>query len=175
MLPGRKDLHRHPGTHPFRRPREYLRFQQRRRFFDRRRLLPAAIPYRYRDKPVDWFKVYLQGQDAQEWNSDRPDIPGTLGAEGDDNFDLRQAYVQIGPKAFNVTLGRQVLAYGDERLIGPGEWNNITKTWDAARLQFVQPKFSVDLFAGSVVNIYRDSFDLSDLFNGSETHRDVAS
>ncbi len=123
-------------------------------------------------KPVDWFKVYLQGQDAQEWDSDRPDIPGTLGAEGDDNFDLRQAYVQIGPKAFNVTLGRQVLAYGDERLIGPGEWNNITKTWDAARLQFVQPKFSVDLFAGSVVNIYRDSFDLSDLFNGSETHRD---
>lgn len=79
-------------------------------------------------KPVDWLKLYAQGQDAQEWGSDRPDIPGTLGAEGDDNFDLRQAYVQIGPKSFNLTLGRQVLAYGDERLIGPGEWNNITRT-----------------------------------------------
>jgi Alginate export len=123
-------------------------------------------------KPVDWLKFYAQGQDAQEWGSDRPDIPGAMGAEGDDNFDLRQAYVQVGPKSFNLTLGRQVLAYGDERLIGPGEWNNLTKTWDAVRLQIVQPKFSVDLFAGSLVNIYRDSINLSDLFNGSETHRD---
>lgn len=122
-------------------------------------------------KPVDWLKFYVQGQDAQELGSDRPDIPGTSGAEGDDNFDLRQAYIQIGPKSVNLALGRQVLAYGDERLIGPSDWNNISRTFDAARLQFVQPKFSVDLFAASVVNIYRDSIDLSDLFNGSETHR----
>src|SRR6267378_8347394 len=87
-------------------------------------------------KPTDWLKFYVQGQDVQEWDSDRPDIPKAMGAEGDDNFDVRQAYVQIGPKSFNLTLGRQILAYGDERLIGPGEWNNITKTWDAVRLQF---------------------------------------
>ncbi len=123
-------------------------------------------------KPVDWLKFYAQGQDAQEWGSDRPDIPKTMGAEGDDNFDLRQAYVQVGPKSVNLTLGRQTLAYGDERLVGIGEWNNFTTTWDAIRVQVVQPKFSVDLFAGSIVNIYRDSINLSDLFNGSETHRD---
>jgi hypothetical protein len=40
------------------------------------------------------------------------------------------------------------------------------------KVQFKQPKFTVDLFAGSIVNIYRDSIDLSDLFNGSEMHRD---
>ena len=123
-------------------------------------------------KPVEWLRFYAQGQDAQEWGSDRADIVGVMGAEGDDNFDLRQAYVQIGPKSFNLTLGRQQLAYGDERLVGIGEWNNVTRTWDAVRLQLIQPKFSVDLFAGSIVNIYRDSIDLSDLFNGSETHRD---
>ena len=47
-------------------------------------------------KPVDWLKFYAQGQDSEEFDSDRPDIPGTMGAEGDNNFDLRQAYIQLG-------------------------------------------------------------------------------
>jgi Alginate export len=123
-------------------------------------------------KPVDWLKIYAQGQDAHEWLSDRPSIPGALGAEGDDNFDLRQAYIQVGPKSINATLGRQTLAYGDERLIGISDWNNFSRTFDAAKLHYEQGKFSVDLFASTVVYIFRDSFDQSDLFNGSETHRD---
>ena len=125
-------------------------------------------------KPVDWLKFYAQGQDSQEWDSDRPDIPGTMGAEGDNNFDLRQAYIQLGKKLLNGTLGRQTLAYGDERLIGIGEWNNFTRTFDAAKLHYENEKgkFSVDLFASTVVYIINDSFDYSDLFNGAKTHRD---
>ena len=124
-------------------------------------------------KPVEWLKFYAQGQDAQELGSDRPNIPGALGAEGDDNFDLRQAYVQVGPKWVNATLGRQTLAYGDERLIGTSEWNNFGRTFDAAKLHYEKGKFSVDLFASTAVNIVRrDSFDQSDLFNGTETHRE---
>src|SRR5262249_20146038 len=118
-------------------------------------------------KPTDWLKFYVQGQDAHEWFSDRPNIPGALGAEGDDNFDLRQAYVQIGSKNVNGTVGRQVFLYGDERLIGPGEWTNFTRTFDAAKFHYEQPKFWVDLFAATPVYIFRDSFDQSDLFNGA--------
>jgi hypothetical protein len=73
----------------------------------------------------------------------------------------------------NGTVGRQVLLYGDERLIGPAEWTNFTKTFDAAKFHYEQPKFSVDLFVSTPVYIFRDSFDQSDLFNGSETHRDL--
>ena len=124
-------------------------------------------------KPTDWFKFYAQGQDVREWFSDRPNIPGQMGAEGDDNFDLRQCYVQIGPKDINGTIGRQVLLYGDERLIGPGEWTNFTKTFDAAKVRWEQPKFSIDVFASTPVYIFRDQFNTSDLFNGSETHRDL--
>ena len=124
-------------------------------------------------KPVEWLKFYAQGQDAHEWFSDRPNIPGVLGAEGDDNFDLRQAYIQVGPKSLNVTAGRQILAYGDERLIGPSDWTNFSRTFDAARLHYEQSKFSIDLFASTPAYIFRDSFDQSDLFNGSETHRDL--
>ena len=123
-------------------------------------------------KPVDWLKIYAQGQDTRELFSDRPNIPGALGAEGDDNFDLRQAYIQLGPKWVNATLGRQTLAYGDERLIGTADWNNFGRTFDAAKLHYEKAKLSVDVFASTVVNIFRDSFDQSDLFNVSETHRD---
>ena len=123
-------------------------------------------------KPVDWLKIYAQGQDSREWFSDRPNIPGAMGAEGDDKFDLRQGYLQLGPKWVNATIGRQTLAYGDERLIGTSDWNNFGRTFDAAKLHYEQGKFSIDVFASTVVYIIRGSFDYSDLFNGSETHRD---
>src|SRR5437879_5390324 len=47
-------------------------------------------------KPVSWLKIYGQTQDAREAFSDRANIPGVRSAEGDDEFDLRQAYVAIG-------------------------------------------------------------------------------
>src|SRR5438094_1361256 len=123
-------------------------------------------------KPVDWLKIYAQTQDAREWYSDRPNTPGVMGAEGNDNFDLRQAYLQLGPKWVNATIGRQALAYGDERLIGISDWNNFGRTFDAAKLHYEYGKYSVDIFSSTVVYILRDSFDYSDLFNGAETHRD---
>jgi hypothetical protein len=123
-------------------------------------------------KPVDWLKIYAQGQDSREWFSDRPNIPGALGAEGDDTFDLRQGYLQLGPKWVNATVGRQTLAYGDERLIGTSDWNNFGRTFDAAKMHYEKGKFSLDLFASTVVYIFPDSFNQSDLFNGSETHRE---
>src|SRR6476620_7787504 len=118
---------------------ERIRFEARENTFDFNQEVTALnddifVLNRFRlglaFKPTDWLKFYVQGQDAHEWFSDRPNIPGALGAEGDDNFDLRQAYVQIGPKNLNGTIGRQVLQYGDERLIGPAEWTNFTKTFD---------------------------------------------
>jgi hypothetical protein len=63
-------------------------------------------------KPTSWLRFYAQGQDAREIDSKRPNIPGALGAEGDDNFDLRQAYVELGAPGFPLSLraGRQLLA-----------------------------------------------------------------
>jgi len=72
-------------------------------------------------KPAPWLKVYAQGQDAREFGSERPNIPGVLAAEGDDQFDLRQAYFEAGDSTkfpLALKIGRQILSYGDERLIG---------------------------------------------------------
>src|SRR2546423_3650809 len=35
-------------------------------------------------KPVEWLKFYAQRQDTREFFSERPNIPGAMGAEGDD-------------------------------------------------------------------------------------------
>lgn len=107
--------------------------------------------------PVDWVSVYAQGQDSRELFSDRGNVPFQFGAEGDDAFDLYQGYIDIGNKdKFPLTarFGRQVLSYGDERMIGGFDWNNFGRTFDAAKLTwFVDgpTTTTVDYFIGNVV------------------------
>jgi hypothetical protein len=109
-------------------------------------------------KPVDWFKVYAQGQDSREIASRRQKVPFVFGAEGDDPFDLRQAYIELGDgKACPMVLkvGRQELLYGDERLVGAFDWNNFARTFDAVKLRYdgTTHKFWVDAFYAHVVTI----------------------
>ena len=126
-------------------------------------------------KPAPSLKLYVQAQDSREINSDRPDFPGVLSAEGDDAFDLRQAWVELGnAKDFPLTVkaGRQTLIYGDERLMGASDWNNIGRTFDAVKLRWEEKTWSLDTFASSVVVPERGSYNQSDFFNGNETHRE---
>ncbi|HSJ01137.1 MAG TPA: alginate export family protein, partial [Verrucomicrobium sp.] len=121
--------------------------------------------------PTDYLSFYVQGQSSLELDSDRPNEPGVMGAEGDDAIDLRQAYVKIGPKDFNVTIGRQILSYGDERMIGSFDWNNLGRTFDAVKLHYGTKDWNVEAFASSVVVPDSDEFNLSDLFDGNDTGR----
>ena len=117
-------------------------------------------------KPADWLTFYIQGQDSREIGSRRSDVPGVLGAEGDNPFDLRQLYVEIGDEKrspFSAKIGRQVLLYGDQRLIGPLEWNNITRTFDAVKLRYAgKDGLWVDLFTSSLVVVDGKGMDASD-------------
>lgn len=114
-------------------------------------------------QPVEWLHVTLQGQDVRESFSKRADIPNQNGAEGDDAFDLRLASVELGnPKHLSVKLGRQVLSYGDERLVGPLEWLNFSRTFDAVKLHYQAPTWWVEAFTSSVVRIHESRFNLSD-------------
>lgn len=123
-------------------------------------------------KPVDWFTFYIQGQSSFEIDSDRPNEPGVLGAEGDDPIDIRQAYFQFGPKTMNLTLGRQVFLYGDERVIGPLDWTNLGRTFDAARFHYERSSWWIDVFAASVVTFDSDELNASDLFNNQGMGRE---
>ena len=127
-------------------------------------------------KPVPWLKIYGQAQDSREFFSGRPLIPGASGAEGDDSFDLRQAYVDISDFSkcpWGLKVGRQILSYGDERLVGAFDWNNFGRTFDAAKLTYKTKGFTMDVFTSTPVVITSKNYNQSDLFNGTETNRDL--
>ena len=67
-------------------------------------------------RPTSWMAAYAQAQDARVSFTDRvaPAPPFQ------DSVDLRQAYLQFGGEAhpLNLRVGRQELAFGEERLVG---------------------------------------------------------
>jgi hypothetical protein len=107
--------------------------------------------------PSPWFRLFVEGQDAQAIGFDaRPDPPLFQ-----DRFDLRQAYVELHHRqrgGFGLRLGRQELIFGEERLIGAFDWSNTARTFDAARLFYESKKVRLDVFAAAVVLIEDEVF-----------------
>ena len=67
---------------------------------------------------------------------------------------LHQAYATVGNlKEFPLMLkvGRQEMSYGDERLIGAFAWNNIGRTFDAAKVRFQNDWLTADGFVSRPV------------------------
>ena len=88
---------------------------------------------------------------------------GPTGAPFKAGFDLRQGFVDIGgaQAALAARVGRQEIAFGDQRLIGHAAWLNAGRTFDAARVTVRSKVAQIDLFAASVVRILDDEFDKS--------------
>src|SRR5262249_12014062 len=98
---------------------------------------------------ADWFSFFVEGRGSYTSNDDRDPNP-----ESDGPIDLHQAYVTVGNhKQFPVSLkvGRQELSYGDERLIGAFDWNNIGRVFDAAKVRWQNEWFAADFFTGRVI------------------------
>lgn len=114
-----------------------------------------------------WLKLYVQGQDVREIGGSRPNTIGIGGAEGDDVFDVLKAYVQMGnvKKGLSSTIGRQFLSYGDQRLVGPLEWLNQARTFDAIKFRYTAEKWSLDLFTSSPVTYINNVWNQSDFLD----------
>ena len=102
-------------------------------------------------QPLPWLKFFGQSQDARAFFSNVPHP----GSPYQDTWDIRQAYVQIGdakngPVA--LTVGRQEINLGDERLVGSSNWTNTARTFDAARLSLHHAGYRLEAFAASVVD-----------------------
>lgn len=63
-----------------------------------------------------------------------------------ENGDARDAFIRYAGEDGKVTVGRQKIAIGSERLIGSFEWSNIGRSFDAVRFQ----RGEWDLFAGKI-------------------------
>ena len=78
-------------------------------------------------------------------------------------FDLRAGFADIGDaKApFAARLGRQELAFGEQRLLGHLAWVNTGRTWDAARMILRAKGWQADVFGASLVRSLPNEFDKS--------------
>ena len=99
--------------------------------------------------PCDWFSIYGEGRNSSEADDQRNPNP-----EADGPFDFNQGYVIVGnAKEFPVLVkvGRQELNYGDQRLVGSSDWNNIGRVWDAAKVRYENQDIWVDGFVANLV------------------------
>jgi hypothetical protein len=78
-------------------------------------------------------------------------------------FDIRTAFADVGDaKApLALRLGRQEIAFGEQRLLGSLPWVNTGRSWDAARVILRSWIFQVDVFGASLVRSLPDDFDES--------------
>ena len=71
-----------------------------------------------------------------------------------DTWTLWEGYAQVGSSTsgwVDVLAGRQVLLFGDERVIGPSDWTNVGRTFNVARVNIHQPGARLSVFVSSVV------------------------
>ena len=119
-------------------------------------------------QPASWLRVVAEGQDTREFFADRPSTIGQLGAEGDDTFDLRQGYIEVGEtNGLSLRAGRQTLVYGDKRLISSGEWGNASRTFDAVKVHYQRNDWWLEAFTSSVVKLRDERFNQSTWFDGT--------
>jgi hypothetical protein len=130
----------------------------------------------------EWWGAYFEGQSSLEASDKRwsyfasPTPAGEVNRKGDgpesDSIDLHQAYVTVGnPAEFPLSLkvGRQVLSYGEERLVGGFDWNNIARTFDAIKVRWQSDWVAADFFTSREVIPEDGRFDTDndhELFSG---------
>src|SRR4029450_11914470 len=82
---------------------------------------------------TDRVKGYVEVQDARNWGME------SSTTSNERNADLHQAYLllpEVGHKGISLTLGRQELAYGDERLLGALDWSTVGRSFDGGVVRY---------------------------------------
>jgi hypothetical protein len=108
-------------------------------------------------EPLQELRFFVQAQDAQAPGFRKP-VPNGVA----NTFDLRQGYAELGSVekgSWGFRFGRQELSFGEERLVGPSNWSNVSRTFDAARLSYARPGVRLDLFASALVVPINGEFD----------------
>jgi Alginate export len=101
-------------------------------------------------QPKDWLKFYGEVQDARIFFNHHIANANPF----EDSWTLWQGYAQFGSSTsgcVDALAGRQVLLFGDERVIGPSNWTNVGRTFDVARVDFHHPGYKVSILGSSVV------------------------
>jgi hypothetical protein len=118
-------------------------------FMDRFRLNAAV-------RPATALGFVVQAQDSRAFAK----TAGSQAAPFRGTLDLRLAYADLGT-AHVIRIGRQELAFGEQRLIGHLAWANTARSFDGARAVVKTAIGQIDAFVASVVAIDPARFDRS--------------
>jgi Alginate export len=94
--------------------------------------------------------AFAEVQDARFWGQAFSTIGNVR------NIDLHQAYLQIDnvlTRSLSLKVGRQELSYGNERLIGAFDWDNVGRSFDGIKAVYAKDSWSADLFATRVADL----------------------
>ena len=106
-------------------------------------------------RPTSWLSAYVQFHDLHALG-----LPlQYTAANMRDNFDFRQAYVEFHYKPVKFFAGRQLLNFGNERIIGISDWTQTSRSFDGFDAR-IGNKNRLDLFSASVVDIYPTALDM---------------
>lgn len=100
-------------------------------------------------RPLSWISIVAEIQDTRFFGqSDAAMGRGTTDFSAD-GLDMHQAWGQIDSVfalPVNLRVGRQEIAFANERLIGAAGWNNSGRSFDGARATLNVSDLSVDAF-----------------------------
>ena len=108
--------------------------------------------------PAPWLRFRFQAEDSRVFGQNTLPAP----ASQKNAMDLRVGYVQFASEEkglVSMRLGRQILDFGDGRVLADPNWSNVGRTFDAARLTLRRGNLKVDLFSGVSVKIDATNFD----------------
>ncbi|MCP5499862.1 MAG: alginate export family protein [Leptospiraceae bacterium] len=78
-------------------------------------------------------------QDARVWGGQTGSINGlgTANANTSESVDIREAWIEVKnlPMDLNLQAGRQIMAYGDLRLVAHLDWMNVGRSFDGLRFK----------------------------------------
>jgi hypothetical protein len=107
------------------------------------------LRFHIRAKLSDQIETYLQFQDSRLWGQE-------LTTSSNDNLtDLHQGYFQVNDflkPGLSLRAGRQEMAYGSDRLIGRGNWDNVGRSFDAVKMGYGSKSWGSEWFAAKVVD-----------------------
>ncbi|MBD0832752.1 alginate export family protein [Aestuariibaculum sediminum] len=88
------------------------------------------------------YKVYLSLQDIMVWGENRQILP----YDQNNSFAIFQAWAELNlGSGWSTKLGRQVLSYDDQRILGGLDWAQQGRNHDAALLKYKKDKFALDI------------------------------
>jgi hypothetical protein len=94
------------------------------------------------DYQTETYQFYLSLQDVLVWGENRQLLPD----DENNSFAVFEAWAKLNlGSGWSTKLGRQLLSYDDQRILGDVDWTQQARNHDAALLRYSKEKFMLDL------------------------------